>query len=155
MVMVAVAIVVVVAVGRGRARQGGAWHGRARQGRARQGAARRDSAWRGGAWLKTGLKLMTIYVDDMYRSAMGRFGRMKMSHMIADSDDELHAMADKIGVARKWFQGNHYDISMSKRVEAIRHGAVPISLRELAQMVKEKRRQLVQAISGGDPELTD
>jgi hypothetical protein len=36
---------------------------------------------------------MTIYVDDMKAA----FGRMKMCHMIADTDDELHAMADRIG----------------------------------------------------------
>ena len=47
---------------------------------------------------------MTVYVDDMYASPMGRFGRMKMSHMIADSTDELLEMADAIGVARRWIQ---------------------------------------------------
>jgi hypothetical protein len=30
-----------------------------------------------------------------------------MCHMIADSVKKLYAMADKIGVARKWFQGDH------------------------------------------------
>jgi hypothetical protein len=30
---------------------------------------------------------MTVYVDDMCDSPIGRFGRMKMSHMIADSTD--------------------------------------------------------------------
>lgn len=82
---------------------------------------------------------MTVYVDDMYRHAIGRFRRMKMSHMIADSDDELHAMADRIGVSRRWHQGppqhdSHYDVSMSMRERAIAAGAVAISLRELACM---------------------
>ena len=44
---------------------------------------------------------MTVYVDDMHLSPMGQFGRMKMSHMIADSTDELLAMADRIGLARR------------------------------------------------------
>lgn len=43
---------------------------------------------------------MTVYVDDM----RAPFGRMKMCHMVADSDAELHAMAARIGVARRWHQ---------------------------------------------------
>ena len=43
---------------------------------------------------------MTVYVDNMQAS----YGRMKMCHMVADSTDELLAMADRIGVARKWLQ---------------------------------------------------
>lgn len=43
---------------------------------------------------------MTVYVDDMYLYEMGKFGRMKMSHMIADTDEELHSMAKLIGVSK-------------------------------------------------------
>jgi len=77
---------------------------------------------------------MTVYVDDM-RAA---FGRMVMCHMWADSVEELLAMADKIGVARKWIQGHpelsfgkhrraswvHFDIALGKRALAVRAGAV-------------------------------
>jgi len=77
---------------------------------------------------------MTVYVDDM-RAA---FGRMKMCHMWADSDEELLAMVDKIGVQRKWIQGHptlsfgkhrdaswvHFDIALSKRALAVAAGAV-------------------------------
>lgn len=69
---------------------------------------------------------MTVYVDDMYKHPIGHFGRMKMSHMVADTFSELHDMADKIGLARKWFQGDHYDVSMSLRRKAIAAGAVEI-----------------------------
>lgn len=50
---------------------------------------------------------MTVYVDDMYRTEMGRYGRMKMSHMIADTEAELHAMAARIGLARRWAPAGH------------------------------------------------
>lgn len=83
---------------------------------------------------------MTVYVDDMYRYPMGQFRRMKMSHMIADTEEELHVMADKINLARKWYQGDHYDVSIGYRRDAIRHGAVPITLRELAAKAMEIRR---------------
>jgi len=83
---------------------------------------------------------MTVYVDDMFKYPMGEFRRMKMSHMIADTEEELHAMAAAIGVARRWFQGDHYDISMGRRDMAIARGAVPINLKVLARMVAMRRR---------------
>lgn len=83
---------------------------------------------------------MTVYVDDMYLRPMGRYRRMKMSHMVADTEAELHAMASRIGIAPKWFQGDHYDICMTKRVAAIAAGAVPITMRELGAMTIARRR---------------
>jgi hypothetical protein len=87
---------------------------------------------------------MTVYVDDMYLYPMGKYGRMKMSHMIADTDSELHAMADVIGVQRKWWQAppkhdSHYDVAIVMRSKAIEAGAVPIALRELSFMTLFRR----------------
>lgn len=62
-----------------------------------------------------------------------------MSHMVADTEAELHAMADLIGVARRWYQGDHYDVAMSKRALAIANGAVAIPLRTLATMANNRR----------------
>lgn len=83
---------------------------------------------------------MTVYVDDM----RAPFGRMIMCHMLADSDDELHAMADKIGVSRRWHQKpgtskSHYDIALSKRALAIKAGAVEIGPREVGELIERKR----------------
>ena len=70
---------------------------------------------------------MAVYVDD-FRAP---YGRMRMSHMTADTIDELHEMADAIKVHRKWFQGPpktrtpHYDVCESKRRLAIIFGAIP------------------------------
>jgi hypothetical protein len=82
---------------------------------------------------------MPVYVDDMHLYPAGQFGRMKMSHLLADTDEELHAMADKIGVARRWHQApprhdSHYDIAMSKRAQALAHGAVSITWRQAGAM---------------------
>lgn len=78
---------------------------------------------------------MTIYVDDM-RAA---YRRMVMCHMIADNEDELHAMAARIAVARRWYQGDHYDICLSKRTLAVRYGAIKITQRQLGLMVANRR----------------
>ena len=77
---------------------------------------------------------MTVYVDDMYRYPMGRYGRMKMSHMAADSDEELLAMVDRIGLARKYIQHGHFDVSMSLRTRAIEAGAKQITMREMVRV---------------------
>jgi len=97
-------------------------------------APRAPASSRGG-------RAMTVYVDDMYASEIGRFRRMKMSHMIADTEDELHAMADKIGVARRWYQGDHYDIALSKRALAVKFGAREVTMRQLSFMVIRRRRR--------------
>lgn len=83
---------------------------------------------------------MTVYVDDM----RAPFGRMKMCHMIADSTDELLAMADRIGVQRKWLQkagrhDEHFDIAMSKRKLAVKAGAVEVSMKEIGRILRAKR----------------
>ena len=83
---------------------------------------------------------MTIYIDDMHRYPMGQFGRMKMSHMVADTDDELHAMAAAIGMKRAWFQGDHYDVSLGMRANAVRLGAVEVTLKTLAWMCHMRRK---------------
>lgn len=43
---------------------------------------------------------MTVYIDDAYLP----YGRMKMCHMIADTEEELHQTALRIGMKRSWFQ---------------------------------------------------
>jgi hypothetical protein len=97
---------------------------------------------------------MTAYVDDMYLYPVGQFGRMKMSHLLADTDAELHDMAAKIGVARRWWQspertsGSHYDIAMSKRDLAIAAGAVPITYKQAGAM--NTRRRITGQL--GDPD---
>lgn len=69
---------------------------------------------------------MTVYVDDVRLA----FGRMVMCHMWADSLEELHEMADAIGVSRRWFQEppkaswRHYDIALAKKTLALERGAV-------------------------------
>jgi hypothetical protein len=83
---------------------------------------------------------MTVYVDDM----KAEFAKMVMCHMIADSDDELHLMADQLGISRSHHQAppkhhSHYDIAQSKRALAVKLGAVEISQRALACMCMHRK----------------
>lgn len=66
-----------------------------------------------------------IYVD----APKYRFKRFIMCHLMADSLDELHTFAERLSLSKEWFQGDHYDISKSKRTHAIRMGALEVSSR--------------------------
>lgn len=75
---------------------------------------------------------MSVYVDDMRAPFRG----MLMCHMIADTTEELVAMAERIGVRRKWVQHpgtarEHFDICLAKRALAVQAGAQEVTQREL------------------------
>lgn len=81
-----------------------------------------------------------VYVDDM----AARYGRMTMCHMLADTTDELLAMADKIGVSRRWLQKpgtvqEHFDVCKSKRALAVRAGAQEVTMRDMGILIAGKR----------------
>jgi hypothetical protein len=60
--------------------------------------------------------------------------------MTADTDEELHAMAEAIGMKRSWAQTmdhprqshHHYDLVASKRKRAVALGAVEVTFEEWA-----------------------
>ncbi|MHD0644914.1 DUF4031 domain-containing protein [Pseudomonas aeruginosa] len=84
---------------------------------------------------------MTVYVDDMEHP----FGDMLMCHMIADTDEELHKMATTIGLSHAHWQRppkhfSHYDICLSMKAKAIKAGAIPVTMRQLGQMVSNFRK---------------
>ena len=83
---------------------------------------------------------MPVYVDEPKH----QFGRMLMCHMMADTTDELLAMADRIGVDRKWLQKpgtvyEHFDIAKSKRALAVAAGAEEVTDRDLGRMIRARR----------------
>lgn len=69
---------------------------------------------------------MAVYVDNARLPYRG----MLMCHMWADTEAELHTMAQRIGIKRKWFQKppkaswKHYDICLTKRAKAVALGAI-------------------------------
>lgn len=78
---------------------------------------------------------MTVYVDD----AVVHWRGQRWAHLMADTLDELHAFATRLGIPRRTFQnktsGAHYDVTTELRDEAIRLGATTISRhRDRAQM---------------------
>jgi 2-hydroxychromene-2-carboxylate isomerase len=69
-----------------------------------------------------------ILVDEARWPWRGR----RWAHLVSDvSYDELHRFAARLGLPRRIFQGDHYDIPTELRDRAIRLGALPLDSREL------------------------
>lgn len=76
---------------------------------------------------------MTVLVDD----AIWPFDGRRWAHLVSDvSYDELHEFAQRLGVPRRGFQGDHYDIPDTYRDAAIELGAVPVGSRELLHRLR-------------------
>lgn len=79
---------------------------------------------------------MTVYVDDAVHPWRGQ----RWAHLMADTLDELHAMAARLGLPRRAFQnktsGAHYDVTAELREQAIALGALAISRHRERDLVK-------------------
>lgn len=81
-----------------------------------------------------------IYVDNATNPFPSAQGVMKTCHLLADSEEELHSMAEKLELKRSWFQPApmpHYDIAQSKRAVAVSLGAVQIGRDKVAELFKK------------------
>ncbi|MBT1094883.1 DUF4031 domain-containing protein [Streptomyces sp. Tu102] len=59
------------------------------------------------------------------------------SHLVSDlSYDELHTFAEKLGVPRRAFERDHYDIPSHRYADAVRAGAVEVSSREVVRLLQ-------------------
>ena len=71
--------------------------------------------------------------------------------MVADSTTELLAMAHKIGLNPKWIQNpgtpkEHFDLALSKRKLAVAFGAIEVTSKELAALIKQRRLNMIKAV---------
>lgn len=61
----------------------------------------------------------------------------RWAHLVSDASyEELHAFAARLGVPRRAFQGDHYDIPSDARERAIELGATPVSSAELVRRLR-------------------
>jgi Protein of unknown function (DUF4031) len=94
---------------------------------------------------------VSVYVDNAF--VQGDWDHWTGGgHMQADTLEELHAMAARLGLARSWFQckpgkpwHDHYDLTRTRREQAIRLGAVPVSWREAARRNRAARQAHLSA----------
>lgn len=71
---------------------------------------------------------MAVLVDP----AVWPWRGQRWAHLVSDASyDELHEFAGRLGVPRRVFQGDHYDIPSALRTRAVELGAEQVSVREL------------------------
>jgi len=94
---------------------------------------------------------VTILVDDARWHWRGRV----WAHLVSDSSyAELHAFAAQLGIPRRAFQGDHYDVPAEYREAAIGLGAAAVDSRQLLQRLRAsglrltptQRRQLPRQV---------
>lgn len=71
---------------------------------------------------------MTVLVDECRWWFRGR----QWCHLVSDESlAELHTFAELLGVPRRVFQGDHYDLHEELRIDAVVLGAEEVTSREL------------------------
>ncbi|WP_181803904.1 DUF4031 domain-containing protein [Streptomyces shenzhenensis] len=75
---------------------------------------------------------MTVYIDPPNWPGHGRM----WSHLVSDvSYAELHLFAEGLGVPRRGFERDHYDLPSHRYADAVRAGAVEVSSREVVRLL--------------------
>lgn len=87
---------------------------------------------------------MAVYVDEEGIRWRGR----EWCHLVADSLDELHTFAAKLGLRRSWFQAKthypHYDVTTSVRLRAIALGARNADRETIVGCARQMRSEMIQ-----------
>jgi hypothetical protein len=91
---------------------------------------------------------MTCYVDTVRSYPAAGLRYTEFCHLLADSEEELHAMADSLGMPRRFFQSHawrwHYDLPAHLREEAVRNGAVEVTMHFVGSLLKSRRAGLAR-----------
>ncbi|MEU0947332.1 DUF4031 domain-containing protein [Streptomyces canus] len=75
---------------------------------------------------------MTVYIDPPNWPGHGRM----WSHLISDTSfEELHVFADEVGVPRRAFERDHYDIPSHRYADVVAAGATEVSSREVVRLL--------------------
>jgi hypothetical protein len=76
---------------------------------------------------------VTVLVD----AAIWPFEGRKWAHLVSDTSfEELHEFAEQLGIPRRAFQGDHYDVPNDYRDRALALGAVSVPSRELVRRLR-------------------
>lgn len=85
---------------------------------------------------------MTVLVDGAHWWWRGE----RWCHLVSDvSYDELHDFAQSLGIPRRGFQGDHYDVPERYRPDVVAAGAVEVDSRELLRRLRSAGLRLTPA----------
>lgn len=84
---------------------------------------------------------MTVLIDQPIWPAHGTV----WAHLVSDSSlDELHAFAAEAGIPRRGFDNDHYDVPAAKYDELVAKGAVPVTVRQLVERLRDSGLRVTQ-----------
>jgi hypothetical protein len=70
---------------------------------------------------------------------------MLWSHLVSDSSlEELHDFARRMGIPRRSFDLDHYDVPDRKYDELVAAGAEPVSIRQLVERLRDSGLRVSQ-----------
>lgn len=89
---------------------------------------------------------MTVYVDNMLRTATVGHAHSRWSHLLADTHEELIVFADRLGLKHEWIQSagtyrEHFDLTEGVRRRAIAAGAEEITYPSGTGLVLARKRR--------------
>jgi len=59
------------------------------------------------------------------------------SHLVSDASlSELHAFAESMGIPRRGFDLDHYDVPEARYAELVAAGAEPVTMRQLVERLR-------------------
>lgn len=96
---------------------------------------------------------MAVYVDAEAIEWQGK----RWCHLVADTLDELHHFASRLGLRRSWFQCKkypHYDVTMSVRIRALQLGALDGDREIIVACCKKMRAELLTSPLRGTLQLS-
>jgi hypothetical protein len=89
---------------------------------------------------------VACYVDTVRAYPDAGLRHTRFCHLLADTREELQAMADQLGVPARFFQDHpwrwHHDLPEPLRDRAIALGAREITLHEVGALLKARRATL-------------
>ena len=92
---------------------------------------------------------MSCYVDTVRDYPDAGLRHTRFCHLLADTRDELHAMAEALGVPHRYFQDHpwrwHHDLPEPLRARAIELGAREVSLREVGLLLRRRKAELAMS----------
>jgi Protein of unknown function (DUF4031) len=93
---------------------------------------------------------MAVLVDPLREYPAAGLPWTRWCHMVSDAGfDELHAFAARLGIPRRRFQGDHYDLHEALRARAVTLGALEVDTGELvARMAGPRGDRARRRLSG-------
>ena len=92
---------------------------------------------------------MAVLVDPLREYPEAGLPWTRWCHMVSDDGfDELHAFAAAMGIPRRRFQGDHYDLH-PRCASAVALGAVEVGTGELVQRMSGPRGERARERRGG------